>query len=196
MEQKTKSFIWGTAAGAAVIVAAIVGLLTWGYFKGTAIQTEKSARQEKAVAEQVQQFGAVCSDAIPEAMAYFYTTLVPALNALQQGSFDLEQLPVLTQGVKNQNKFLSHCSGQVVSLGDDSSLKLSRRLMSASNEFASVRNYLWDWIWYPNQKLRPGVSTRPCTAGNRSIGEVRKDPSWRPMRANLSFKRDALKRAP
>jgi hypothetical protein len=142
MERKIKSFIWGTVVGAALIVTAIVGLLTWGYFKGTAIQTEKSARQEKAVAEQVQQFGAVCSDAIPEAMAYFYTTLVPALNALQQGSFDLEQLPVLTQGVKNQNKFLSHCSGQVVSLGDDSSLKLSRRLMSASNEFASVRNYL------------------------------------------------------
>jgi hypothetical protein len=142
MEQKTKSFMWGTVAGAAVIVAAIVGLLTWGYFKGTAIQTEKSARQEKAVAEQVRQFGAICSDAIPEAMAYFYTTLVPALNALQQGRFDWEQLPALTQGVKNEEKFLSHCSGQVVSLQDASSLKLSRRLTSASNEFAFVHAYL------------------------------------------------------
>ena len=142
MERKTKSFIWGTVAGAAVIVVTIIGLLTWVYFKGTAIQTEKSAQQEKAVAEQVQRFGAICSNAIPEAMTYFYKTLVPALNALQQGGFDWEQLPALIQGVKNQEKFLSHCAGQVVSLRDDSSLKLSRRLMSASTEFAFVHSYL------------------------------------------------------
>ncbi|WP_211208713.1 hypothetical protein, partial [Thiobacillus thioparus] len=44
--------------------------------------------------------------------------------------------------VKNQEKFLSHCAGQVVSLRDDSSLKLSRRLMSASTEFAFIYSYL------------------------------------------------------
>jgi len=141
MERKTKTFIWGSLAGAAIIIVAIVGLLTWGYFKGTAIQAEKSARQEKAVAEQVQQFGAVCSDALPEAMAYFYKTLVPTLNALQQGS-DLKQLPTLTQGVKNQEKFLSHCSGQVHSLGNDSSFKLSRQLISAANKFATIHGLL------------------------------------------------------
>lgn len=142
MERKTKSFIWGAVAGAAVIVVAIIGLLTWVYFKGTAIQTEKSARQEKAVAEQVQRFGAICSNAIPEAMTFFYKTLAPALNALQQGGFDWEQLPALTQGVKKQEQFLSHCSGQVHSLRDDSSFKLSRRLMSASTEFAFIHSYL------------------------------------------------------
>lgn len=142
MERKTKTFIWGSLAGAAIIIVAIVGLLTWGYVKGTAIQAEKSARQEKAIAEQVQRFGAVCSDALPESMAYFYKTLVLAVNAMRQGGFDWGQLPSLMQGVKNQEKFLSHCSGQVVSLGDDSSLKLSRRLMLASSEFAHVHAYL------------------------------------------------------
>jgi hypothetical protein len=142
MERKTKTFIWGALAGAAIIIVAIVGLLAWGYFKGTTIQAEKSARQEKAVAEQVQRFGAVCSDALPEAMAYFYKTLVPTLSALQQGSSDWKQLPALTQGVKNQEKFLSHCSGQVHSLGDDSSFKLSRQLMSAANKLAIIHALL------------------------------------------------------
>ncbi len=142
MARKTKIFIWGIVAGTAAIIVAIIGLLTWVYFKGTAIQTEKSARQEKAVTEQVQRFGVVCSNAIPEAMTYFYKTLEPALSALQQGSFDWEQLPALTEGVKNKEEFLRHCGGQVDSLQDDSSLKLSRRLMSSSSEFAFIHAYL------------------------------------------------------
>ena len=142
MEQNTKSFIWGAAAATVVIVATTVGLFTWLYFKGTAIQTEKSAQQEKAAAEQLQRFGAVCSNAIPDVMAYYFTTLVPALNALQQEKFNLEQLPALNQGVKNKEDFLRHCAAQVDLARDESSLKLSRRLMSASTEFSSIYAYL------------------------------------------------------
>ena len=142
MEQKTKSFVWGTIAGVTLIVVAIIALSIWIYFKGAAIQTERSAQQEKAVKEQLKWFDAVCSNAIPEAMTYLYKTLTPALSALRQGTFDWQQLPALTEGVKKKEEFLRHCAGQVVSLRDENSFKLSRRLMAASGEYASVHAYL------------------------------------------------------
>lgn len=142
MEQKTKSFIWGSVTGVAIIVVAIIGLFAWVYFKGAAIQTEKTAQQEKAVRAQLKRFHAVCSNAIPEAMTYLYKTLTPALSALRLGTFDWRQLPALIKDVKNKEEFLRHCAGQVVSLRDESSFKLSSRLMAASTEYGYIHAYL------------------------------------------------------
>lgn len=138
MEQKTKSFLLGSAAGIALLLAAIIGFIAYLYHEGSGIRAEKSALQQKAVAEQMQRFGSTCSNAIPEAMAYLYRALAPALNALQAGNFDKEQLPALTMAVKNQEDFLRHCAGQDVSLQDERSLKRSMQLMSASSELSVV----------------------------------------------------------
>lgn len=142
MEHKTKSFIWGTLAGTTLIVLAITALSIWIYFKGTAIQTEKSAQKEQAVKEQLKRFDAVCSNATPEAMTYLYKTLTPALSALQHGIFDWPQLPALTEGVKKKEAFLRHCGGEVVSPRDENSFKLSRRLMAASTQYGYIHAYL------------------------------------------------------
>lgn len=142
MERKTKNFLWGTVAGAALLLVAILGLITYLYYKGTSVSAEKLAQQQKTEAEQNQRFGAVCSNAVPEAMTYLYKSLAPALNAMNEGRFDREALPTLTTGVKNQEAFLRHCATQVVSIRDQRSLKLSTRLMSASSEFSFVYAFL------------------------------------------------------
>jgi hypothetical protein len=141
MESKTKTFLWGTVVGVALLLVAITGLLTYLYYKGAEIRTEASAQKQKDVAEQIQRFGSTCTNAIPEATAYLFKTLEPALNAMQDGRFKKEQLSALTSGIKNQQEFLGHCSGKVFSVRDESTLKLSKRLMNASTEFASVYVY-------------------------------------------------------
>jgi hypothetical protein len=141
MESKTKTFLWGTVAGVALLLVAIAGLLIFVYYKGAEIHEEASVQKQKDVAEQIQRFGTTCTNAVPEAMAFFFKTLEPALNAMQEGRFKKEQLSVLTSGIKNQQEFLGHCSGKVFSVRDESTHKLSTRLMNASSEFASVYVY-------------------------------------------------------
>ena len=143
MESKTKTFLWGTVAGVALLLVAITGLLTYLYYKGAEIRTEASAQEQKDVAEQIQRFGSTCTNAIPEATAYLFKTLEPALNAMQEGHFKKEQLPALTEGVKSHEEFLRHCSGKVFSVRDESSHIISTRMMSASSELSSVYAYLY-----------------------------------------------------
>lgn len=142
MKPKTKNFLRSSVAGVALLLVAIAGLLTYVYYKGTEIQTEASAQKQKDVAEQIQRFGSTCTNAVPEAMAYLFKTLEPALNAMQESNFKQEQLPTLTAGVKNHEEFLRYCSGKVFSVRDGTSHNISTRLMSASSELGSVYAYL------------------------------------------------------
>ena len=141
MERKTKSFLWGAVVGAGLLIATIIGLITYLYFKGTAIGSEKLAQQQKAEAEQIQQFGATCSNAVPEAMAYLHKTLTPTLKAYQEERFNKEALSDLISGLKSQEKFLGHCATRVV-VQNESSLKHSNKLMSASTGFSTVYAFL------------------------------------------------------
>jgi hypothetical protein len=137
MEQRTKSFIWGVVVGAILLAVSIIGLVSYLYFKGTAISAEKAAQQEKSEAEQVQQFGTTCSNAVPEAMAYLLKTLAPTLRSHREERFNNEALSDLILGVESQAKFLSHCSTRVA-FQSGNSLEHSNMLMSASNGFSNV----------------------------------------------------------
>ena len=141
MERKTKSFLWGAIVGVALLIAAIIGLITYLSSKGTAIHAEKLAQQQKAEAEQIQQFGTTCPNAVPEAMVYLHKTLTPALNTHQEGGFDKEGLTDLVSGVKKQKEFLGYCATRVA-VQDERSLKHSNQLMSASTGFATVNAFL------------------------------------------------------
>ena len=141
MELKSKNFLLGTVVGAALLFVAIVGILTYFYFKGSAIKTEQLAKQQKLEAEQTQRFSNTCSNAIPDAMLYLHDALTPTLKSYQQGNFDKEALTIVTSKVNNKKEFLSHCATNM-SFKDHSSLKRSSQLMSASHEFANVYVYL------------------------------------------------------
>ncbi len=134
MKLKTKSFFWGTATGIALTLFLGIGL--------TETHAAESVPQQETEAEQMQRFGSTCQDALSEALSYFNQTLSPALKALREGRFYMSQLPNLTAGVESQRKFLSYCATHVVSIQDRSSLKLSNRLMSASEELSDVFAYL------------------------------------------------------
>jgi hypothetical protein len=141
MERKTKSFLWGAVVGAVLLVAAIIGLIAYFYFKGTAIGVEKLARQQKAEAEQIQKFGTTCSNAVPEAMVYLHKTLIPTLNAYQEEHSDKEKLTALISGVERQKEFLGHCATRVA-IENEGSLKHSNQLMSAATGFSTIKAFL------------------------------------------------------
>jgi hypothetical protein len=141
MEHRTKSFLWGTVVGAALLLVAIIGLITYLYFKGTTVGEEKLARQQNAEAEQIQEFGTTCSNAVSEALVYLHKTLTPALNAYPEWRSNKEALTDLISGVGRQEEFLSHCATQAA-IHDESSLKRSKQLMSASTGFSTINAFL------------------------------------------------------
>ncbi|MBI5890489.1 MAG: hypothetical protein HZB47_07405 [Nitrosomonadales bacterium] len=141
MELKTKNFLWGAVVGAALVGATIIGFFTYLYFKGASISAEKLIHQQKAEAEQVQRFGTTCANVIPDAMVYLHNALTPTLKSYQEGRFNKEALTAMISGVKNKVEFLRHCATQV-SVKNESELKRSSQLMSASHELSNVYVYL------------------------------------------------------
>jgi hypothetical protein len=111
------------------------------YFKGTAANAEKLTQHQKAEAEQVQQFGTTCVNAVPEAMAYLLKSLAPTLRSHREERFKNDVLSDLILGVESQAKFLSHCSTRVA-FQSENSLEHSNMLMSASNRFSNVYSLL------------------------------------------------------
>lgn len=134
MKPKTKSFLLGAVAGGTLLTVALIGLLTYLYFRGTAVSADRLAHKQK---QQVQRFGTTCSNAVPEAMAYLLKTLTPTLEAHGEDRFDSEELSGLISGVERQAKFLSHCATQV-DFRSESSLQASNNLMAASNGFSNI----------------------------------------------------------